>query len=256
MIPTTAGSSITVSFSAGLAIANVAPNELVKIPVDALSSVSVTGVAVVGPFATGVYATDAAGNLKALLLFGSGGNGVFFSSCGPFIVQDGNGSSRKRTLTTAQTTGLGGALPSTGSAFGDPHLKGLFGIKFDVFGEPRANYSLIVAPAFEINMQLADRGPEMRFMKQLSVLYRGKAFVVTPWTVKAKRAALVAHFESLGALVTVDSTRWSISIELCAQHSIVFTSHHVGHLSYLNFQVHVPGCHDAYGGLLGQIFRC
>jgi hypothetical protein len=55
---------------------------------------------------------------------------------------------------------------------GDPHLAGAHGITFDVYGKPAANYSLLVAPAFEVNMQLADRGPEMRFMTSMAVLYK------------------------------------------------------------------------------------
>jgi hypothetical protein len=105
----------------------------------------------------------------------------------------------------------------------DPHLAGAHGIKFDVFGAPGANYSLLVAPAFEVNMQLAKRGPELRFMTAMAVLYRGKSFTITPWTVKAKRAELIAHFESLGSKVSIKDNR-VITIELCAAHTISFAN--------------------------------
>jgi hypothetical protein len=36
----------------------------------------------------------------------------------------------------------------------------------------------------------------------------------------------------------------------------VFTTHHSNDINYLNFEVSVPGCHDAYGGLLGQTYQC
>jgi hypothetical protein len=139
---------------------------------------------------------------------------------------------------------------------GDPHLAGAHGITFDVYGKPAANYSLLVAPAFEVNMQLADRGPEMRFMTSMAVLYKGKSFVITPWTVTASSAELIAHFEALGAKVNIDTPNWIITIELCAQHTISFATRHSDGINFLNFEVRVPGCHNAYGGLLGQTYQC
>jgi hypothetical protein len=151
---------------------------------------------------------------------------------------------------------LTGVGPCPVTASGDPHLAGAHGITFDVYGKPAANYSLLVAPAFEVNMQLADRGPKMRFMASMAVLYQGKSFIINPWTLKGKRAELIAHFEALGAKVSIDAHKWTITIELCAQHTISFTTHHSHDINYLNFEVRVPGCHDAYGGLLGQTYQC
>jgi hypothetical protein len=105
---------------------------------------------------------------------------------------------------------------------GDPHLAGAHGIKFDVYGKPAANYSLVVAPAFEINMQLANNGPEMRFMTAMAVLYQGKSFVITPWTVKTNSAELTAHFEALGAKVSIDVPTGRSSSSCAQQHTIVF----------------------------------
>jgi hypothetical protein len=195
--------------------------------------------------------------------------GVFFSACGPFIVQDGGPDQRKRANsiqvdTTASAVfqpaaALTPAPTTPVTASGDPHLSGAHGIKFDVFGAPGANYSLLVAPAFEVNMQLAHRGPELRFMTAMSVLYRGKSFTITPWTVKAKSNELIAHFESLGSMVSIEDNR-VITIELCAAHTISFAIDHAGRENnlngYLNFRMDVPGCHDAYGGLLGQTYQC
>jgi hypothetical protein len=113
-----------------------------------------------------------------------------------------------------------------------------------------------IAPAFEVNMQLADRGPEMRFMTSMAVLYQGKSFVIKPWTLKGKRAELIAHFEALGAKVNIDAPNWTFTIELCAQHSISFATRHSDGINFLNLEVSVPGCHDAYGGLLGQTYQC
>jgi hypothetical protein len=143
----------------------------------------------------------------------------------------------------------------SGSGSGDPHLVGANGITFDVYGKPAANYSLLVAPAFEVNMQLADRGPEMRFMTSMAVLYQGTSFIITPWTVK-NSAKLVAHFEALDAKVNIDEPNWIITIELCAGHTIMFATRHSDNINFLNFDMRVPGCHNAYGGLLGQTFQC
>jgi hypothetical protein len=73
---------------------------------------------------------------------------------------------------------------------------GLYGIKFDVFGKPNANYSLLVAPAFEINMRVAQFGPELRYMTHMSVLYHGKSISFDPWALQTRKAELIAHFES------------------------------------------------------------
>jgi hypothetical protein len=166
------------------------------------------------------------------------------------VLSQFGGTSSTGTYTIA-LTGLG-VCPSM--ATGDPHLSGAHGIKFDVFGAPGAKYSLLVAPAFEVNMQLATRGPELRFMTAMAVLYRGKSFTITPGTATAKRAELIAHFESLGSKVSINNER--ITIELCAAHTISFEAQHDKTMSYLNFEMQVPGCHDSYGGLLGQTYKC
>jgi hypothetical protein len=138
-------------------------------------------------YTRGAAATSEDGaNLHALLLLQANptptqNQGVFFSECGPFIVES-NPSTRKRDPETEILSGGSGSFVSAVTASGDPHLAGAHGITFDVFGKPAANYSLLVAPAFEVNMQLADRGPEMRFMTSMAVLYQGKSFVITPWT--------------------------------------------------------------------------
>jgi hypothetical protein len=152
--------------------------------------------------------------------------------------------------------GPGAVVLNGATASGDPHLSGPHGIKLDVYGEPSAIYSLVSTPAFEINMQLADRGPELRFMTSMAVLYQGKSFIITPWTVKTSSAELIAHFEALGAKVSIDTNDWIITIELCAQHTIEFATRHSGDINFLNLEMRVPGCHDAYGGLLGQTYQC
>lgn len=259
IIPTSAGpgGEITVTFAQPLPVANAAnANALVLVPAAALASVVITGInGAAGPFAEGAYATDAAGNLKALLLL-SNGRCVFFSSCGPFVVQDGNINNRKRTLFTAQTTGLGGG--SATSAIGDPHIRGLFGINIEFFGKGDRAYSLVTAPSFEVNMRLSNAGPDERFMTSLSVLYRNTSYVITPWGLASKKTEIINHFESLGSTVAFAGA-WIMTIELCPHHKLKFTAHHTTDefaLNYLNFEFDVPGCHDSYGGVLGQTYKC
>jgi hypothetical protein len=105
-------------------------------------------------------------------------------------------------------------------------------------------------------MQLADRGPENRFMTSMAVLYKGKSFIITPWTVKTNSAELIAHFEALGGKVNIDTPNWIITIELCSQHTISFATRNSDGINFLNFAARVPGCHNAYGGLLGQTYQC
>jgi hypothetical protein len=210
-------------------------------------------------FSNGTAATRRGGSvLRALVLLNNVGQGVLFSECGPFILQDGD-VVRKRVLGPVVSAIGPGVHSSSSAVVGDPHLSGAHDIKFDVFGQPGANYSLFVAPAFEVNMQLAKRGPKLRFMTAMTVLYRGKSFTITPWTVKAKRAELIKHFESLGSKISIKDDR-VITIELCAAHTISFAIDHAGRENnlngYLNFRADVPGCHDSYGGLLGQTYQC
>jgi hypothetical protein len=211
-------------------------------------------------YAVGSAATSSGGTkLHALLLKDSTNTkGVFFSECGPFIVASPPPVVDRKRAVTSQflSAGIGNLIPASSSVSGDPHLAGAHGIKFDVYGKPAANYSLVVAPAFEINMQLANNGPEMRFMTAMAVLYQGKSFVITPWTVKTNSAELTAHFEALGAKVSINVPDWAIVIELCPQHTIVFHTRHEGNINFLNVEVRVPGCHNAYGGLLGQTYQC
>jgi hypothetical protein len=126
-----------------------------------------------------------------------------------------------------------------------------------VFGKPNGNYSLLVAPAFEINMQVAQFGPELRYMTQMSVLYRGKSIAIDAWALQTRKNELIEHFEALGANITING--WKMTIDLCAHHQIAFVSMHStdgSNINFLDVEVRVPGCHDAYGGLLGQTYQC
>ncbi len=142
------------------------------------------------------------------------------------------------------------------SVFADPHVRGANGIDFDFGGQPGANYTLLSAPGFDVTMQLAARGPSMRFMTRMALLVRGKSLVIEPWAFKNRRAEMVDFFAEIGATVLWGT--WRVTVELCASHSLSFTVLHSKHgsLNYLNLDVVIPGCHDAYDGVLGQTYQC
>jgi hypothetical protein len=84
-------------------------------------------------------------------------SGLIFSSCGYLIIgsamtiENGGSSKRKkRDLPTTNGATGGPAFAVSGSSVADPHLKGAHGITFDVFGEPGANYSLVLRPRLRL----------------------------------------------------------------------------------------------------------
>jgi hypothetical protein len=134
------------------------PTTLVEIT-DDLLTVTIDGTE--ETYSVGAAATSDNGNKLHALVLISNDDGVFFSECGPFIVESDQQPepARKRAPEIEELSFGSGSFVSAATASGDPHLAGANGVTFDVYGKPAANYSLLVAPAFEVNMQLADRGP-------------------------------------------------------------------------------------------------
>ena len=142
------------------------------------------------------------------------------------------------------------------SAGGDPHLVSAEGLKFIFNGIANAVYALFTSPVVDINMQLAATGPKERYMTEMGIVFRGKNVTITPWFGKRK-GELTKFFESLNA--TVEFTGASMTVEFCNDHAATFTAMHATDGSKVNFldvAISVPGCHDAYGGALGQTYRC
>jgi hypothetical protein len=151
------GGVVCVTFGSGSKVTVGDATTLAPIPINPLEFT--IGNAPTSTFSHGAAATSENGNkLHALLLYDrDSGRGVFYSECGPFIVEsDLSDGGRKRTPEEAFLTGGTGGFVDSVTASGDPHLAGAHGITFDVYGKPAANYSLLVAPAFEVNMQLAE----------------------------------------------------------------------------------------------------
>ncbi len=107
-------------------------------------------------------------------------------------------------------------------------------------------------------MQVADRGPKQHFMTRMAVLLRGETIAFGALALQSRKAELVERFAQLGANATVNG--WTMTVDLCPSHRLVFTAHSskaaLGALNFLNFELRVPGCHDSYGGLLGQTYQC
>jgi len=146
---------------------------------------------------------------------------------------------------------------SIASVSGDPHVKGAHGIKFDFNGVGGANYTLVSAPGFEITMQLATTGPDVRYMTRMALLFRGTSVVLRPMSLKFRVAELKQHFDALGVKTTFSD--WRMSVELCPGHTITFTAMHAidgSQVNFLDVGLDVPGCHNAYGGILGQTYQC
>lgn len=207
-------------------------------------------------FDTGVYATDAGGNLIGLALRQADITAVAYFGCGPFVVLTTSSDSvRKRQVTSFSPTTSGPGV-FTASASGDPHLSGANGVKYDLKGVAGGVYSLFISPVFQINMQLAEIGPEIRFMTKMGILYRGIEVIVNPWSVKTNAYRIAEQFNKLNATVKVD--RWQMIITFCNNHVVTITSMHTvdGALNFLDFTVSVPGCHDSYGGALGHTYEC
>jgi hypothetical protein len=166
-------------------------------------------------------------------------------------------NSRKRQSTgSVAVVGGPAQLGENGGASGDPHLRSPTGIKFDFNGEANGNYSLFVAPQFQVNMMLAAIGPTTRFITKVGIVFGDLALELNAFLVlhPAQRARLV---ELGGRAFTPNS--YSLTLELCAGHQVTLTAYHTTSqpvMNYLDVDVITPGCLDAFAGALGQTYTC
>lgn len=168
---------------------------------------------------------------------------------------------RKRTAHAKRAT-LDSSLVGSSAVFalasggrGDPHLVGPEGVKYTFGGTANGTYALFTAPAFVVNMQLAATGPANRFMTRVGVVLGGEAVTITP-QLRHNAAALSKFFEAHGANVSFSGS--ALTATLCNDHVLTIEARYApwAKLNFLNVAVSVPGCHDAYGGALGQTYRC
>lgn len=124
------------------------------------------------------------------------------------------------------------------------------------------------APQLQVNMRIAGDGPKPHFMTEVAVLFRTEAFLFTVVTMDdAFRDDLSARLERAGGRL-LRFTPWKVTLELCPGHLVIITQKHTTEAErelwhrdgrpfyYLDVDVAVPGCHDAYGGVLGQTYQC
>jgi hypothetical protein len=152
------------------------------------------------------------------------------------------------------------AFTIVASVTGDPHVRGANGIAIEFSGKASANYTLLAAPGFEITMQMAAHGPSEHFISSVGLLFRSAAVVIAPHALANARtkAALARELAAVGAKVVFHGAS-SMSVELCRGHTVAVGVHHTTQGKLMNFlgvQVSVPGCHNAYAGVLGQTYQC
>ena len=117
-------------------------------------------------------------------------------------------------------------------------------------------------------MRIAGDGPRPHFMTEVAVLYRGKSFLFTVVTMDAAfRDDLKARLERVGGKL-LNFRHWEVTLELCPGQRVTVTQKHTTDAErelwhadgrpfyYLDVQVAVPGCDDAYDGVLGQTYQC
>ena len=164
-------------------------------------------------------------------------------------------------------------------AGGDPHLVGAHGEKFDFLGEPNGVYTLMSTPEFVVNMKLVDHGPRARFIDQIGVLFGNATLTFTPIAYNAteRQAHLDALLKPLGARAKVED--FNTHLELCRgqrlsikqrwtnvnadgselspeQDLSTLALDQLPKIYHLDITVHVPGCHNEFGGALGQTYQC
>jgi hypothetical protein len=142
------------------------------------------------------------------------------------------------------------------------------GAKFDFDGREGAAYSLFSAPQFHVTMRIAGDGPKPHFMTEVGVLFRNESFLFTVFTMKtAFRDDLQAKLHRVGGRLLAFRP-WEVTLGLCAGQRVTVRQMHTTEAErelwhadgrpfyYLDVEVAVPGCHDAYGGVLGQTYQC
>jgi len=175
------------------------------------------------------------------------------------------GSTVTATITTAGYFGTGSIVfNNAASASGDPHIKGPFGEYIDFYGKPGGKYVLFDAPQFSINMELAREGPRNHYITALAIVFQNATlfFDTHPHNV-GFLARMQQQLRPLGAEASYVNGNKNIAlVNLCAGVSVKVTQLHTAqtgvemHWPYLNVELDIPGCHDDFAGVLGQMYRC
>ena len=145
---------------------------------------------------------------------------------------------------------------------------GTNGARFDFDGQLGAAYALFSASQFQVNMRIAGDGPKPHFMTEVGVLFRGESFLFTVVTMdEAFGDNLRSKLGRVGGKL-LRFRPWEVTLGLCPGHRITIRQMHTTEAErqlwhadgrpfyYLDVEVVVPGCHDAYDGALGQTYQC
>ena len=158
-----------------------------------------------------------------------------------------------------------GVFVAAASASGDPHIVGARGQHFDFFGQSNEIYTLFSAPQFVVNMQLKAQGPKDKFIDALFVHFRNVTLRFDTGTYKADKMQAridrqLAGVDDVRALVRPYRTE----IELCDGHRVEIAqrvdidtvNYKQRRFFHLDVKIDVPGCHNDFGGVLGETYRC
>lgn len=142
-----------------------------------------------------------------------------------------------------------------GGGSGDPHIRGPSGEQYNFTGQPGGIYSFFSSPWYQVAMELAHTNTtvatDARAMVKAGVVFRNQTFLFNA----TKSPSLEELKASLGVEgVKVLRSAWNrTEIELCPGHVLTIARKFS---VYINIDVSVPGCHDSYNGILGQMFQC
>ena len=167
-------------------------------------------------------------------------------------------------------------LPQLATVTGDPHVSGPHGEAFEFRGASGGVYAWFTAPQFVVNAMMAVDGPAAHFLTKVAVLYRGVAIssesLFGSDDVRGGVALLNEKLNGTGGVVKFVEADFEhaprVVVDLCegavrvvlhrrrpsAQQVAAFALFSTTH--YFNVEVEVPGCHDEFGGVLGQMYQC
>jgi len=162
-----------------------------------------------------------------------------------------------------------GTFSGPGSMIGDPHIQGpLPHQKFDFKGQPNGIYTLVSSPHFVINVRLAAKGPEARFINELALNIGDTSITFNTYQQDSENVnRLNKLLTPLGGAASYGASEFDTLINLCPGHSVKIAqmkttpgSEKVHGLNetmfYLDVELDVPGCHDEFGGILGHLYQC
>ena len=109
-------------------------------------------------------------------------------------------------------------------------------------------------------MKLLPEGPKARFIHEIGVVFRNVSmqFDTQMFDANQKSRMLNKKLAPVGGRAIV--TPFNVELEMCDGHRVHisqrFTITDGKRFYHLDVSVQVPGCHDSYGGALGQTYQC